>query len=94
MVRGLDSRIVRCVTQVDIPGMTPAFPSHSPSGFDGHDRRRNPRLRELVDEMLASIRVAANQDFWTPDERHRCEADMLRIMASVRAKALEGRPES
>ncbi len=82
------------MTQVDIAGMTPAFPSHSPSGYDGRDRRQNPRLRELVDEMLASIRVAANQDFWTPDERERCEADMTRIMASVRARALEGRPES
>lgn len=78
----------------DIPDMTPAFPSHSPSKFDGSERRQNPRLRELVDEMLASIRVAANQDLWTSDERMRCEADMLRIMETVRAKALEGRPTS
>lgn len=73
-------------------GMTPAFPS--PSRFDGPERRQNPHLRELVDEMLASIRIAANQDLWTPDERTRCEADMLRIMATVRSKALEGRPKS
>ncbi len=74
--------------------MTPAFPSRSPSEYDGHERRRNPRLRELVDEMLASIRVAANQDFWTPEERQRCEADMLRIMASVRTKAFEEHSKS
>ena len=29
---------------------------------DGPERRRNPRLRELVDKMLASIRAAANAD--------------------------------
>jgi len=47
-------------------------------------------LRELVDEMLASIRIAANVDFWTPEERATYEADMARIMASVRDQALEG----
>lgn len=57
---------------------------------DGQERRRNPRLRELVDEMMASIRAAANADLWTADERARCEADMARIMDSVRDQALGG----
>jgi hypothetical protein len=50
----------------------------------------NPRLRELVEEMLASIRAAANVDMWTPAERAAYEADMARIMATVRDQALEG----
>lgn len=66
-------------------------PNPSPSGFKGPDRRRNPHLRELIDEMMASIRVAANSDLWSPEERRRCEADLARIMAGVRTKALERR---
>ena len=57
---------------------------------DGPERRRNPRLRELVDEMLASIRAAANVDLWTPVERDRYEADMARIMKTVRTHAVKG----
>ncbi len=74
--------------------MTPALPFQTPYDHDNPDRRRNPRLRELVDEMLASIRIAANQDLWTQAERERCEADMARIMASVRARALKGRSKT
>jgi hypothetical protein len=55
---------------------------------NGVDRRENPRLRELVEEMMASIRAAANVDLWTPEERARYEADMARIMLSVRDQAL------
>lgn len=62
------------------------------------DRRTNPRLRELVEEMLVSIRVAANVDLWSDEERARYEADMARIMDSVRQQAmsrgLARRPES
>ncbi|AMW06217.1 hypothetical protein [Gemmatimonas phototrophica] len=56
----------------------------------GVERRANPRLRELVDEMLASIRIAANAELWTPDERARYEAEMARIMDSVRQQAIGG----
>ncbi|MCE2903180.1 MAG: hypothetical protein ACK6DP_04110 [Gemmatimonas sp.] len=56
----------------------------------GPERRQNPRLRELVDEMLASIRAAANVSLWTPEERSHYEADMARIMESVRSQALGG----
>jgi hypothetical protein len=60
------------------------------SGASAPERRANPRLRELVDEMMASIRAAANVDLWTPEERAAYEADMARIMATVRDQALEG----
>lgn len=40
--------------------------------------------------MLASIRAAANVSLWTPDERSRYEADMARIMESVRSQAIGG----
>jgi hypothetical protein len=39
--------------------------------------------------MLASIRAASNVDLWTPDERSRYEADMARIMESVREHAVD-----
>ncbi|MDQ8158782.1 MAG: hypothetical protein P3B76_11265 [Gemmatimonadota bacterium] len=54
------------------------------------ERRHNPRLRELVDEMLASIRAAANVELWSTDERDRYEADMARIMKTVRTHAVGG----
>ena len=54
----------------------------------GDDRRKNPRLRELVDEMLATIRAAAHVDLWTPQERAACEVEMSRIMSSVREHAI------
>jgi hypothetical protein len=56
----------------------------------GAERRHNPRLRELVDEMMASIRAASNIDLWTPEERARYEADMARIMENVRQQAMSG----
>lgn len=62
--------------------------SHN-SPYGGNERRSNPRLRELVDEMLASIRAASNVDLWTGDERSRYEADMARIMESVREHATD-----
>jgi hypothetical protein len=62
-------------------------PSNAQSG--GIERRQNPRLRELVDEMLASIRAAANVDLWTNEERARYQADMARIMESVREHAID-----
>ena len=57
---------------------------------DATDRRRNPRLRELVDEMMASIRAASNADLWSTEERATYEGDMARIMDSIRAQALGG----
>lgn len=56
--------------------------------YSGGERRSNPRLRELVDEMLATIRAAHHVDLWTPQERASCEAEMARIMGTVREHAL------
>lgn len=69
-----------------IGGMS--LPSNEPKG---DERRSNVRLRELVDEMMASVRVAANVDLWTPEERLRYEAEMARIMSTVREHALDRR---
>ncbi|MCU0636813.1 MAG: hypothetical protein MUE41_18235 [Gemmatimonadaceae bacterium] len=46
--------------------------------------RTRHHLRELIDEMMASIRVAANADLWTAEERARSEAELARIMEQVR----------
>ena len=56
---------------------------------EGADRRRNARLRVLVDEMLASIRESQRRDDWTEEERARAEADLERIMAQVRRAAVD-----
>lgn len=52
------------------------------------ERRRNPRLRELVDEMLASVRVAARRDLWTEAERKQYEDELADIMRRVRFEAV------
>ena len=64
-------------------------PTHY-TGPSGAERRMNPRLRELVDEMLASIRAAHKVDLWTEEERTKYQEDMARIMASVREQAIGG----
>ncbi|MDF1504426.1 hypothetical protein [Roseisolibacter sp. H3M3-2] len=63
-------------------------PSDSTAPRPGADRRRNAALRELVEEMLASIRVAANRDLWTPEERQQYEAELAQIMGRVRSEAI------
>ncbi len=69
----------------------PTSPSHlnSHAAPNGAERRKNPRLRELVDEMLASIRAAHKVDLWTDEERTRYQQDMARIMESVREHAID-----
>ena len=52
------------------------------------ERRSRAGLRALVDQMMAQIRDAASHDTWTEEERERAEADLLRIMAQVRAEAM------
>ena len=71
---------------------SPSSPSAS-AGPDSaarapRERRTNARLRELIDEMLAGVRVAANRDFWTDDDRAAAAADLARIMDAVRAEAV------
>jgi hypothetical protein len=69
--------------------MSTSAQSNTSDAPHGVERRKNPRLRELVDEMLASIRAAHKVDLWTDEERARYQADMARIMASVREHAID-----
>ena len=74
-----------------LPGQTPPGAPDAPGAPaepTPRDRRRNHALRELVDEMLASIRVASNHDLWTPEERARYQEDLARIMERVRGEAV------
>lgn len=73
----------------DRPDARPdAADAASAVGAAPQERRRNAALRELVDEMLASIRAAANRDLWTPDERQQYESELALIMNRVRAEAM------
>ena len=65
------------------PAASPSAPQARPP-----ERRRNQALRELVDEMLASIRVAANRDLWTSEERQQYESELSLIMTRVRSEAI------
>ena len=58
---------------------------------DPSERRRHGALRTLVDELLGRIREVSAHDGWSEDERARAEADLDRIMASVREEALRDR---
>lgn len=56
-----------------------------------HDRRSNPELRRLIEEMLERVRqMNRNAGVWTPEERARAEADLELVMARVRRLAAAG----
>lgn len=57
------------------------------------ERRKRVALRRLIDEMLAEIRSAANEDNWTSDARAQAEADLARIMDQVRHEAMRAEPK-
>ena len=63
--------------------MSDSSPSSRPE-----DRRARPGFRALIEEMMQQIRAATRQENWTEEERERAEADLERIMASVRREAL------
>jgi hypothetical protein len=55
------------------------------------ERRARPEFRALIDEMLLQLRAASGQSgVWTPESRARAEADLARIMDSVRQQAVDG----
>ena len=57
-----------------------------------HDRRSNPELRQLIEEMLERVRqMNRNVAVWSPEERARAEADLESVMARVRRLAAERR---
>ena len=70
----------------------PPTPAPAASGAAPvQDRRTNQHLRELIDEMLASVRVAVNRELWTPEERAAAEAELAVMMAAVRREAVAPR---
>lgn len=56
------------------------------------ERRKRVALRRLIDEMLAEIRAAANEENWTADARAQAESDLARIMDQVRREAMRVEP--
>ena len=69
----------------------PSVPiSEQPAG-PLHDRRSNPELRRLIEEMLERVRqMNRNVGVWSPEERARAEADLESVMARVRRLAAQG----
>ena len=58
---------------------------------DHDERRARPAFRALIEEMLLQLRAASGQSgVWTPESRAQAEADLARIMESVREKAVDG----
>ena len=68
--------------------------SESPAKLRAEDRRARPGFRALIEEMMEQIRAASRQEGWTEEERERAEADLERIMASVRRQAMSDDAES
>jgi hypothetical protein len=66
-------------------------PSTPPAG-DPSDRRRNVALRELIDEMMHSIRSATQGTLWTTEERAQYERELATIMSRVRDQAVRKEP--
>lgn len=58
------------------------------------ERRKRVALRRLIDEMLAEIRTAANEENWTADARAQAESDLARIMDQVRREAMRAEPKA
>ena len=63
------------------------------SSAPASDRRARAGFRALIDEMMAQIRAVSRQEEWTPEARAAAEADLERIMASVRREAIRARVE-
>lgn len=63
--------------------------SNASSAPQVDERRKRVALRRLVDEMLAEIRAAANEENWTASAREQAEADLARIMDQVRKEAIQ-----
>jgi N-glycosylase/DNA lyase len=70
-------------------------PAQQPSTTEAlQDRRSNPELRRLIEEMLKRVReMNRNVAVWSAEERARAEADLELVMARVRRLAGERREE-
>ena len=70
----------------DSPAVAPQPGARPPTG---RERRRHHQLRDLIDEMLASLRAASNHDLFSPEERMDAEKQLAAIMTRVRAEAVK-----
>ena len=52
------------------------------------DRRQHHHLRDLIEEMMATLRAAANRDMFSPEERADAERQLSAIMERVHAEAV------
>ena len=52
------------------------------------ERRQNVELRQLIDDMIASIRTATQGNLWTAEERTQYERELAMIMVRVRSAAV------
>jgi hypothetical protein len=54
------------------------------------ERRRNPQLRALIDQMLDQVRALnRHATMWTAEERQQAEAELNAIMSRVRGAATD-----
>jgi hypothetical protein len=69
----------------------PSVPTPEQMPEPMHDRRSNPELRRLIEEMLERVRqMNRNVGVWSPEERARAEAELESVMARVRRLAALG----
>jgi hypothetical protein len=52
------------------------------------ERRQNVALRQLIDDMMTSIRTATQGNLWTAEERTQYERELAMIMTRVRSAAV------
>jgi hypothetical protein len=53
------------------------------------ERRKNPLLRLLIEEMLVHVRELQREGGgWTDEERTRAEQELARVMSQVRGAAV------
>lgn len=58
---------------------------------DHSAKRTRSAFRALIDDMMSQLRVASSNEMWTPETREQAEADLARIMDSVRREAISDR---
>lgn len=69
------------------PGHETEMTDASP-GAGAVERRRNPDLRALIDDMLERVReIHRKSSVWNPEERAQAEAALEQIMARIRSRA-------
>jgi hypothetical protein len=70
----------------------PDQPSPPNSGDDSEppprERRQNVALRQLIDDMMTSLRTATQGNLWTSEERTQYERELSMIMTRVRSAAV------